>query len=62
MNYGKERSNQLVASLKKPYRIPKLAVHGTVGRITAQQCPPPDHAQGKGNVGGNDEFMCQPHS
>jgi hypothetical protein len=36
MNYEKEKSDQVALPLKKPYRTPKLTVHGTVRKITGQ--------------------------
>ena len=36
MKHGKEKNDQAAGSPKKPYRTPKLVVHGTVGKITAQ--------------------------
>ena len=59
MKYGKEKSDQVAASPKKPYRTPKLTVHGTVKKITAAQDPPPP---GKPRPGTPDTFSSQPFS
>lgn len=57
MKYEKEKSDQVAVSARKPYRTPKLTVHGTAAKITAAAGGCDDNQGnhfGKPNPGGHD--------